>query len=258
MNKFLALLKDEDIPVVTSPKKRNYIGDIRSHARSLQGLKEQSIVLFTNYIYALIFPSLVPGNNAVVAYIDVWNNNLLFIHSDAGDLPSNRPLTFDSMVPTTSDPIYIYREIVNRVLPNFDDIVTDSIYDLIQAVVTGQYPTNHTVAHYESIARVVNESREPMRTVEFHFPRHNDNIYDLIKDIFSRYNVKESIPADIYYNREKVWTFAGSSEYHPGHYLEIEIRHAVRQNDPGIEIRVIAAGFKRRIFNYSHLIAAAA
>lgn len=203
---------------------------------------------FTGSTFAMSFPLV--DNPTIVVFYDTQNQNILYIYSPT-DVPV--PAYFrKSDLPTDNCPLtnkHLLEYISNRVLPNMDTRLTNLITTSIMELAKGEI----VICPPEVISLILSTPEHPV-TLESMYPRMNDPILDQIRSLFTKYNVKETIPSDITWNKEKTWIFAGKSSRHAGRYIEIEIRHAMRRNDPGMELRVLIPGYARRIVNYSDLI----
>lgn len=234
--------------------KQYFIKDMQDFAQTMSKYPNQAKAVFSSHIYAINFP--VPPrsfNKPIVVFYDTDNKNIIYIYTHfsanpkyftATDIPvSSKPLSAMQLIDT----------LANHILPNMGTKVTNTLVAAIQEIVSEKGSSV-----YPPIALdIIRTTPTHPVTLESMYPRMNDPILSTLRSLFSKYNVNEPMPSDITWNKEKTWVFKASLEsQYPGRYLEIEVRHAMRFNDPGMEIRVLIPGYARRIVNYNDLLTA--
>lgn len=188
----------------------------------------------------------------IVVYVDMNNENIIAIFYEYSDTAKRytiakptTPIASDNGLIRTQNLLEI---ISNGLLPNMSSKATD---ELITALIDYGFGSDMYISDkiYNYILSVDKDLSGGRVTLEFLHPRHTDDTIGILKDLFNRYKVEEEIPTDLFHSQDKTWVYKGHSKDHPNTYIEIELRQAQRSIDRGHEFRVIAPGYKRRIFD---------
>ncbi len=239
MNAIKQLLSNESIPVL-SPRSvgGGYISGLRKCAEELAKRNDQVIARVTTFIHAITFP-YASKDGAAVLFVDTTRYNPIYIHTKEATYDNALLPEFVSQVDISTNQLFAY--LSGCILPNMSDAIVSAFLDRLHEYVTGiTYGAGNGV-----IAQLVSDCREKLELKRL-YPRHNDNTTAAIQSVFDEFGVDELVPSDIPFNREKIWNFYIGDDTYP---ININIRHAVRRIDPGLEVYVYRPGFDRVGFN---------
>ena len=239
MNSIKQLLSDVSIAVL-SPRDvcGGYIADIRKCANDLAKRNDRVIARVTTFVHAITFPYSKREGSAVL-FVDTTRYNPLYVHTDETQLSETLLPEFVSQHDISTAQLFSY--LSGCILPNMSEPIINAFLDRLHEYVNGTtYDAGNGV-----IAQLVSDCREKTELKRL-YPRHNSNTLSIVKSVFDEFGIDELVPSDIPFNREKIWNFYNGDDTYP---VNINIRHAVRRIDPGLEIYVHRPGFERIGFN---------
>lgn len=186
----------------------------------------------------------------IVLFVDIHNENILGIFYEESKVTHRYGLSgieFDlsaEAAPITTKSLL--EGLSNGLLPNLSDSLTDRLLEAIiyysQGVSTGDVT--------EIVAFIMQAEH---KSFEFMYPRANDDVGGILKDLFKRYGVTSGVPSDLYHSQDKTWVYKGRCKKNPNNFIEVEVRQAQRSVDKGFEFKVIDPGFKRRVLDADNI-----